>query len=264
MIKLFDRSIISIEGKDKESFLQGIITNNINKLNKLPVYAVILSPQGRFLFEIFLYRYNDIILIDCESKYLLDLILTLNKYKLRSAVNIEEFSDEYNVLFSLEDQKQYKYIAGGLDPRILNGYRFISNSIDFLNDFTLYEKWRVENTLPKTDNELIIGKTFAIEAGLDLINAIDFNKGCFIGQEVTTRSRHKLAGLRSLYHVKSNNKILAETIVTTLSGAEIGKITSAFDNESIALCNVDAVSSNDKFKINEEPISIANPVWKNK
>ncbi len=217
IVILEDRGLISISGEDAENFLQNIITNNIKHVSdSKSIFSALLTPQGKYLSEFFVVKKNDEYLIDCCEISTKDIIKNLNKFKLRSKVKIEDLSSKYVVgVISLEKFKylqsetksnfntiSYRDCPTFVDPRKSElGARILSN-LD-----KLYLTIKKLNLKIITKDKYIRGahklgvpieglhemkeKLFGLEANFEELNAIDFEKGCYIGQENTARMRLK-------------------------------------------------------------------------
>jgi folate-binding protein YgfZ len=196
-VKLKDRGLIHIEGEDRKTFLQGLITNDINKLTpNTPLYACLLNAQGKFLHDFFVIEGDDFILLDCEGKErTADLFKRLNMYRLRADVQIslEEHNDVYAILGSNE---------GLPDPRHTNmGNRSFERPNLEEKPFEEWDKRRIELTIPDGSRDLIVEKSTMDEASMDKLNAIDYDKGCYVGQELTARMHYRGLGKRKLQTV---------------------------------------------------------------
>lgn len=207
---LNNRNIISILGKDKEAFLQGLITNDINKLNSEGIiYALMLNPQGRFLYDFFLISHEDQILIDHESKFTQEIIAKLNLYKLRSDVQVNDLSGKYKVVSSDKPLCEYSY----QDPRDERlGFRsYDSNYVG--DESSRYDELMYEYTIPEPHKDMVRERSFPLEYGLDKFNAISFDKGCYMGQENTARTKHRGT---------VRKKLVKFTSAKEISGIEVG------------------------------------------
>jgi len=187
---LCSRQVIAITGEDKFSFLQKLITNNLQKLdNQQLVYAGLLNSQGKFLADFFIWLDYHHIFLDCHQSAVLPLLNKLNMYKLRAKVEINHLKN-LQVFFSQENQ----FNAGLPDPRKNNfGYRFYFPNTTLLNN-TLpeneYHQLRIKNKIPEGFYDLAPEKAIIIEYGLQNFAMIDFTKGCYVGQEVIARAFH--------------------------------------------------------------------------
>lgn len=177
------RAIHHISGTDAESFLQGLITNDIARLDQGLVYAAILTPQGKYLADFFLLRRDGGILLDVAAELAPGLIQRLNMYKLRADVSITPA--DLSVFHGTGPAPE-----GALpDPRHPDlGWRLYGSEAG--DDGSDFEAIRVAHCIPETGVELT-PDTFILEAGFERLNGVDFRKGCYVGQEVTARMKHK-------------------------------------------------------------------------
>lgn len=178
------RRILRLTGTDTDSFLQGLVTNDTRKLDDGLVYAAILTPQGKYLADFFLKRDGDSVLLDVAEGMADALIKRLNMYKLRADVRIEETN--------LHLQRGTGPAPEGAlpDPRHPDmGWRAYSDAPE-ADDGTDWDAIRVRYCIPETGIELT-PDTYILEAGFEPLNGVDFKKGCYVGQEVTARMKHK-------------------------------------------------------------------------
>ncbi|MCH9753692.1 MAG: hypothetical protein K0T99_02185 [Alphaproteobacteria bacterium] len=187
---LDNRSVLSISGKDKFDFLQGLITNDINALEEgKMLYALMLNPQGRFLYDFFITLQEENIFIDHESDFTKEITSKLNLYKLRSDVHIKDCSQEYQVVSSQGSLEALSY-EDPRDERI--GFRsYISTNSELKGGSSRYDELMYEYTIPDPHKDMIRERSFPLEYGLDKFNAISFEKGCYMGQENTARTKHR-------------------------------------------------------------------------
>lgn len=229
-IKLEDRIIIELIGTNTKDFLQALITNNIDLVScNKSIYAALLSPQGKYIFDFFIFEspLNGLLSIDCERNRYQELLEKLNIYKLRSKIdfninkNITIFSiygsDYSKLILDLEmnniegDTKKVNNNIIIIDPRNKNlGLRIYSNTDNFLKKLdqipygtaSELDYNRIQLTVPNPAVDLEIEKSFLIENNFELINAIDFNKGCYIGQENTARQKYRGTTKKKLVAVR--------------------------------------------------------------
>ena len=249
VVILEKRGVILVSGEDAKDFLQNIITNDINKVSyKNSVFAALLTPQGKYLNEFFIIQSNKGYLLDCSENSTKELIKDLSKYKLRSKVKIKDLSSEFviGVINSLKFQELQKELKLNdntityrdtpvfLDPRNKDlGARIISpleklyltikkltlNIIDSKEYYSLAHKLGVpEKGLINLKDQL-----FGLEANFEMLQAIDFQKGCFVGQENTARMKLKNKLRRRLLPISSSKKLnIGDEI--TFNDIKIGKI----------------------------------------
>jgi folate-binding protein YgfZ len=185
---LKNRAVISISGDDKTTFLQGLLTNDINKVSEnQAIYSFMLSPQGRFLYDFFIIRSGEKLLLDCNAEKIDEIIQKLSFFKFRSKVEIQK---ELDLSVAVLEEKFADEKIAFLDPRSKEmGYRaFVLNAID--NENSQYDLRRINLKIPD-DSDLTADKSFPLEFGFDDFDAVDYKKGCYVGQETTARMHYK-------------------------------------------------------------------------
>ena len=249
VVILEKRGVILVSGEDAKDFLQNIITNDINKVSyKNSVFAALLTPQGKYLNEFFIIQSNKGYLLDCSENSTGELIKDLSKYKLRSKVEIEDFSSEFVIgvinetkfkelqeeLKSNENTITFRDTPIFLDPRNEKlGARIISNLEKLyltikklsLNIIDSNEYYSLAHKLGVPEKGLINLKDqlFGLEANFELFQAIDFKKGCFVGQENTARMKLKNKLRKRLLPISSIERLnIGDEI--TFNNIKIGKI----------------------------------------
>ena len=193
---LENKRLISVSGDESKIFLNNIITNDVNLLsNQKSLYSCLLSPQGKVLSHFFLIKMNSNYMIIIDDYLCDDLVESLNHYKLKSKINIEEFK-KFKILFSLKKNLKIKSKILFADPRkeeFGNYYIFENiNDINFeLSDKKYFQEFINSKGLIDNIFEKLVGKYFSLECNLKELNAINFKKGCYIGQENTSRMNLK-------------------------------------------------------------------------
>ncbi|MCE2687101.1 MAG: hypothetical protein LW595_00940 [Rickettsiales bacterium] len=206
IFNLNHRSIIEISGTDRYDFLQGLLTNDIIKSRNSIIYSAMLNPKGRFLFDFFIFESNQILILDCPKSRNEEIVKKFNFYKLRKNVNIKisqnwlilQNTDEtdYKKLFSNHRHLSFK------DPRSnkLGDRIYLINEEEnkFLNyedNINYYHYLRIINKITEGEFDLTYDKSIIAEFNFDDLNAIDYKKGCYVGQELTART-HYLGKIR--------------------------------------------------------------------
>jgi len=196
-VKLKKRGLIHLEGPDRHDFLQGLITNDIKNLTpEKPLYACLLTPQGKFLHDFFLIEGNDFTLLDCEGgERAQDFFRRLNMYKLRKDVQIS--IEEHNAVYAV-----FGAPIGIGDPRDPEmGNRTFEKPDLQEKPFEEWDINRIKLTIPDGSRDLIPEKSTMDEGRMDQLNAIDYDKGCYIGQELTARMHYRGLGKKHLQTV---------------------------------------------------------------
>ena len=262
-IVLKEAKFLFIKGKDNKDFLQGIITNDINKCNKKVIYSCLLSPQGKFLSDFFIIPFNDSFLIEINQKFFNDFIAKLKLYKLRSNINIDETNDFTSVVIinnsssnSTEEgqiifNKEYiEYVDPrnkNLGNRVVIKQELINNLIKSknysLSNTNEYKKIMIQNLIPNSINDLIINKSLLLENNFDEINALDWDKGCYVGQEITARMKYRALLKKKIYTLEIISGSIQVGEKITINDISIGEIISITNKFAIAMLKIDAANA---------------------
>ena len=250
VITLEDRGFIQVTGLEAKDFLQNIVTNDIEKVSSnSTVFSSILTPQGKYLFEFFVLKLKDSYLLECEKKSSAEIIKLLNFYKLRSKVDFIDLSEKYvAAVVSLEKFKEmngsdlskgnttsYREDPVYIDPRndklgakIISKLENIHLTIKKLNlkisDKKNYYNKSFELGIPQIDLNKLKDKIFGIENNLDELNGIDFKKGCYIGQENTSRIKLRNKLRRRILPIQKISGEISENDVIKYKNNDIGKV----------------------------------------
>lgn len=245
-IPLSGRSVLQVAAADSMTFLQSLITNDIHKATQdHAIYACMLTPQGKFLFDFFICRHEEPFWLDCAASRIEDLKKRLAMYKLRSKVDISDISDRYEVIASSEPLPDAA--VSFADPRTEKlGFRAIvpRGSIpQWIGTIEDYERLRISLRIPDGEKDLIPEKHFPLHFRMEEINAIDYNKGCYVGQEVTSRTKHLGVIRKSLYTVEGKGPLPPIGTPITSEGRQVGELRSSIGNLGLALLEVEAVEN---------------------
>ena len=228
------RSILKITGNDRVGFLQGLVTNDVNKLADGLVYAALLSPQGKYLADFFLVPWQDAILLDVDSDLAGALAQRLSIYQLRADVAIE--ASDLHVHRGLDDCPH----DGFSDPRNpqmgWRAYRADAPAADTVD----WDKIRVDAMVPEAGSELIPNDSFILEMGFERLNGVDFKKGCYVGQEVTARMKHKTQLRKGMAKVAIAGDAVSGTDISS-GGKSVGKLLTVADKTGLAYLRFDRV-----------------------
>jgi|TARA_B110000495_G_scaffold35069_1_gene27878 folate-binding protein YgfZ len=226
-----NRTIIEISGEETLKFLQGLITNDIDKLDKGIIYAAMLTPQGKYFVDFFIVAYKGRILIDVSKEVSDDLQTKLLLYRLRTKVDI--IKTNISVSTGIDNPP----LGAFNDPRhAALGWRSYETSS--INQDIDWKKLRVKHGIPETNIELIRDKTYILEASFEKLNGVDFKKGCYVGQEITARMKHKTTLKKGLIKVS----VIGETPVGTeilADGRPAGVLYSQSDGHGLAFLKLD-------------------------
>ena len=287
---LEDRGILYISGSDTNEFLQNLITNDIYKVNdKNSCYASLLTPQGKYLYDFIVVKHKNGFFLDCEKSIAEELYKKIISYKLRSKIEILNLSNEFVVatfsLYKFLEFQGAKSLAGFttkyredpvfLDPRNKElGGRLIINleklylSLKKLNlksgNPEIYYDYSFNLGIPQLQTNLLKEKLFGIECNFEELNAIDFKKGCYIGQENTSRIKLKDKLNKRLLPFKILNGSLSKDNNITYKKKEIGRaLISNKYNFGLVKLNNDIFSFDKIFKCGNAEIKFFKPEWLN-
>jgi tRNA-modifying protein YgfZ len=216
-----DRTVLGLTGKDALTFLQGLVTNDVRPLEKDPgmVWVALLTPQGKYLADFFVIRTAEgRLLIDISTPLAADTLRRLTLYRLRADVQIAPVA--LHVLRGLG-----KPPAGAMpDPRHpALGWRTWSETPG--SDPAIdWDRIRVENLIPEGGVELIPDDSFILEHGFERLRGVDFRKGCYVGQEVTARMKHKTDLRKGLVRVMVDGAAPVGTEITSEDGKPAGTL----------------------------------------
>ncbi|MDP5085761.1 MAG: folate-binding protein [Yoonia sp.] len=200
-----ERTVLSLGGADRVSFLQGLVTNDVTKAAEGIIYTALLTPQGKFIADFFVIGQKDRLLIDVATSHAQILGQRLMMYRLRAAVTIAQTDIVVSCGTGPAPQDALA------DPRhAALGWRSYGETD--VSDGTDWDVIRVAHKIPKTGIELT-EDTYILEAGFEALNGVDFKKGCFVGQEIVARMKHKTVLKKGLAQVAISG--------TAAPGAEI-------------------------------------------
>ena len=285
---LEDRGILFIQGTDTKEFLQNLITNDINKVDEAnSCFASLLTPQGKYLFDFLVVEHKKGYFIDCEKKQIEELFKQLNIYKFRSDIEILNLSNEFVVAafsyekFMLFDRAKdlpgntFKYREDPvfLDPRHKKlGGRLIINleklhlSLKKMDldstDPEEYYKLSYELGIPQKNTEKLRNKLIGIECNFEELNGIDFKKGCYIGQENTSRIKLRNKLSKRLLPIQLIEGKLIEGSPIKNNDNEIGKV--LINNQypfAIVKYLSDYFDPKIEYKSEEAVLKIIKPDW---
>jgi folate-binding protein YgfZ len=265
-VVLEDRGIVAVSGPDRRAFLQGLVSNDVDKIAAdRAVYAALLTAQGKYLHDFIMAAAGEAIWLDAEAARLADLKRRLSIYRLRAKVTLDElpelavaavFGDGvFGVLNLPEQPGAARPFAGGLalaDPRLAAlGARLILPREEIRETlaaaglaetgFAAYDRHRLALGIPDSSRDLIVEKSILLESGFDELNGVDWQKGCYIGQELTARTKYRGLIKKRLFPVRIDGPAPAPGTVLSLDGKEAGEMRSSRDGFGLALLRLDAI-----------------------
>jgi folate-binding protein YgfZ len=233
VVTLEDRGFIKIEGVETKDFLQNIVTNDVTKItNSFTIFSSILTPQGKYLYEFFVIKSRNGYFLDCENEFTNEIIEHLTKYKLRSKVEIKDVTSKHVIgIISFDKFKEiqnelkvssntirFRESTVFVDPRTITlGARILSSleklhlTIKILNLKIVKKEVYLSKAhlcgIPIKGIKNLKNQLFGLEANLENFKAIDFKKGCYVGQENTARMKLKNKIRKRLLPISSKNEL---------------------------------------------------------
>jgi len=236
--RLDDRAIVAVSGPEARSFLQGLITNDIEALGPgTAIYAALLTPQGKILFDFIIAEGDGALLIDCARAGRDALIKRLTLYRLRAKVTIEP-RDTLAVYSGVVWPRGIHFP----DPRLAAlGTRTIGAIAEMpeaVASAAAYHDMRLALGVPEAD-DFGSDRMFALDAGLDELHAVSFEKGCYVGQELTARMKHRGTARKRLLAVEGD---LAPGADLRSGDVSIGEVVSMHGRRGFALVRLDKLT----------------------
>lgn len=261
------RGLLAVAGDDKTSFLQGIVSNDVTKAGPTrALYTAFLTAQGRYLHDFFLIEQGGAFYLDCEAERRDDLKRRLSLYKLRSKVTIADASGTHQVALLFGDGALAqaglapepglaKPFAGGIayvDPRLpalgaravlpRDGAEMALRDAGFtVGSAEAYERLRLSLGVPDGSRDLPVEKAILLENGFDELHAIDWDKGCYLGQELTARTRYRGLVRKRLLPVEIEGPTPEPGTPVMHGEEEAGEMRSALDGIGLALLRLERV-----------------------
>lgn len=277
------KSLIKVSGSDRFDFLQGMVSNDLQILKeKKCIYCAFLTPQGKFLYDFFILNLKDFLYLECSKNRQKEIIAKFNLFKLRADVNFSNEDSLISVLVNtslfekIEIQKNQDIIHFQ-DPRNKNFFtKIYCQNISlksFVKKFKLkkindncFEKIRLKNVIPDAEKDFKKEKILLLEARFDKLNGISWNKGCYIGQEVTAITNYRAKLKKQLYGLKIEGKINSDEIF--YGNKKIGFLTSYMGGFGIGMLNIketqDCISKKKKLSSSDALFEPFEPFWSKK
>ena len=237
------RGVISVTGVDRITFLNGLVSNDVAKAAPgRAVWAALLTPQGKYLSDFFVFATDDALLLDAPRTDIPALLAKLRRYRLRADVELEDASEAYAVYAAWDGAPPDAAISAP-DPRLDEaGWRLLSGTPLPANASEAdYAAHRIALGLPDGAPDLEPEKTLLLEAGFDELGGIAWDKGCYMGQELTARTKYRGLVKRRLVPVALTAPAPAPGTPVMADGHEVGDIRSCAGRLALAMLRLDAL-----------------------
>lgn len=254
MILLDDRAVIALSGPDTRGLLQGLITNDINLLAPdRPLYAALLTPQGKILFDFLISEGDGAVLLDCAKASAEALAKRLTMYRLRAKVEI-----------GIREQLAVVWGEGLDDPRLpaLGKRAIMARAEVSALSSDEYLKHRLSLGVPE-GADFGSDKTFALDAGLEELHGVSFKKGCYVGQELTARMKHRGTARKRLLLIESESALPPSGTEVKAGAQNLGEITATYGKRGFALIRLDRLedAAGANAEAGDAPVRIVKQPW---
>lgn len=260
-----DRGVLRLSGEETLPFLQNLVSNDVSAATPdQAVYACLLTPQGKFLHDFFVFRDPEdtgALLLEMNAGRLPDLKKRLTMYRLRAKVTLDDVSAAYTSVATIIDGDRPAGIWSP-DPRNAGmGWRGLIPSdtdVAVVADPAEYEAHRIALGVPDGIQDMEAEKNFLLEFRMDDLNAIDFSKGCYVGQELTARTKYRGNVKRQHFIARFDGDVPPHgTSILNEDGVAVGSVLSSSGNSALVLIRLDQVEK--PLEAGTGPISIVKP-----
>ena len=283
---LDDRGILAVSGNDRRVFLQGLVSNDVEKVGPTQArYGALLTAQGKYLHDFMMIEFGDALWLEAEAGRKSDLKRRLSIYRLRAKTALEERSElavavvfgkgALAVMGLSEEPGAARSFASGvafIDPRLAAlGVRCILPRMDIRvalegaglaeTGFPAYDRLRLKLGVPDGGRDLVPEKSILLEAGFDELNGVDWQKGCYIGQELTARTKYRGLIKKRLMPVEIDGPAPAPGTIVTADGREVGEMRSSCDGLGLALLRIEPVIEGKPLKAGPATLVATTPSW---
>ena len=233
---LSNRSVLAVTGAERVSFLQGLVSNDVAlAAPHRAVWAALLTPQGKWLADFFITAEGDALLLDVEAAQAAMIAQRLTRYRLRADIAITP--DPRDVYVGWDTPPQ-----GVPDPRLPEaGWRLVGAAAPDATEAD-YDRHRLHLGLPDGSRDLEAEKTTLLEAGFDELHGVSWTKGCYMGQELTARTKYRGLLKRRLVPVVIDGPVPPPGTAILRDGIDMGTIRSARPGIGLALLRLEAIA----------------------
>jgi folate-binding protein YgfZ len=285
-VLLADRGVLAVSGADRRPFLQGLVSNDVDKVGPAVArYAALLTAQGKYLHDFVMIEVGESLWLDAEASRLADLKKRLSIYRLRSKAALDErpdlsvaaiFGGGVAVALGLPNVPGAARAFGSgivfVDPRLATlGARAVlprETARAALTDaglaeeaFDAYDRLRLSLGIPDGSRDLVLEKSILLESGFDELNGVDWQKGCYIGQELTARTKYRGLIKKRLMPVRIEGPAPSAGTIVTADGREVGEMRSSRDGLGLALLRIEPVIAEKRMTAGEAAITPMKPSW---
>ncbi|WP_237215161.1 CAF17-like 4Fe-4S cluster assembly/insertion protein YgfZ [Falsiroseomonas oryziterrae] len=257
------RGVVEVAGEDRVAFLQGLVSNDVTRaVPGAAVWAALLTPQGKWLADFFVFADGDRLLLDCVRDQAGTIVTSLSRFRLRSKVALRDASAELAVHAGWGGAALPEGVIAAADPRLPEaGWRALATApLATDADAAAHDLHRLSLGLPDS-GDLEAQKSVLLEGGFDELSGVSWSKGCYMGQELTARTKYRGLLKRRLFPVEVAGPLPAPGTPVTRDGAEVGEMRSGRDGLGLALLRIEAVEAGGTLACGEAALTPRIPAW---
>jgi folate-binding protein YgfZ len=258
------RGVVEVAGEDRLTFLQGLVSNDVAAAGPArAVWAALLTPQGKWQADFFVFAEPDRLLLDCARDQVGLLVTTLSRFRLRAKVALRDVSTDFSVHAGWGGALPPAGILAAPDPRLsAAGWRaLVPAPLPADADEAAYDLHRLSLGLPDGARDLEAGKSVLLEGGFDELAGVSWTKGCYMGQELTARTKYRGLLKKRIFPVDVAGPPPAAGTAVTRDGAEVGEMRSARGDLGLALLRIEAVEAGGPFTCGDATLTPRVPAW---
>jgi folate-binding protein YgfZ len=258
-----ERGVVEVTGADRVAFLQGLVSNDIAAAEPgHSVWAALLTPQGKWLADFFVIPDGERLLLDCVRDQAAMLVTALGRFRLRAKVALRDASADFAVHAAWGGVAPPDGVIASPDPRLPEaGWRILAPApLAADADAAAYDRHRLALGLPDA-GDLEAQKSVLLEGGFDELHGISWSKGCYMGQELTARTKYRGLLKKRLFPVEVAGPLPAPGTPVTRDGTEVGEMRSGRDGRGLALLRIEAVEAGGTLACGEACLTPGIPGW---
>jgi len=285
-VLLDDRGVLAVSGPDRRAFLQGLVSNDVDKVcPESARYAALLTAQGKYLHDFIIVAAGESLWLDAEAGRLTDLKKRLSLYRLRAKASLDEkpdlivaavFGKGASAALGLSGEpgaaRSFALGVAFVDPRLaaLGARAILPQDIARAKlaeaglaeaSFDAYDRLRLSLGIPDGSRDLVLEKSILLESGFDELNGVDWQKGCYIGQELTARTKYRGLIKKRLMPVQIDGPAPAPGTIVSADGREAGEMRSSRDGLGLALLRIDPVLKGKGLQAGDTILLATRPDW---
>jgi tRNA-modifying protein YgfZ len=258
-----ERGVVEVTGEDRVSFLQGLVSNDVAAaVPGQALWAALLTPQGKWLADFFILADGDRLLLDCERAQAPMLVKHLSRYRLRTRAALRDASDEFAVHAAWGDAPPTAGLVAA-DTRLPDaGWRVLASALlPGAADAALWQAHRIALGLPDGSRDMESEKTVLLEAGFDELAGVSWSKGCYMGQELTARTKYRGLVKRRLMPVFVQGSMPEAGTAVLRGGQEVGVLRSSAGQAALAVLRIDALGEGPALTCGSSILTPRPPSW---